>query len=70
MRMLFVIVAVIVLLTLVGWLRFSSPGGNPTIQVDVEKVEQDTTKIIEKSKAAVNKAAEEIDASIESETTD
>ncbi len=38
-----------------------------TLRVDTEKVRQDTSTIVEKSKQAVDHAAEKIDASIDSE---
>ncbi|MCC7335044.1 MAG: hypothetical protein IT422_08105 [Pirellulaceae bacterium] len=67
MRALIVIVILLLILAAVGWLKFSSPNGDPTLRVDTEKVRQDTSTIVEKSKQAVDHAAEKIDASIDSE---
>lgn len=67
MRALIAIVLLMLVLGLIGWLRFSSPDGNPTIQVDTEKVKQDTAEIVEKSKQAVDTAAKKIDANIDSD---
>ncbi|WP_283434617.1 hypothetical protein [Neorhodopirellula lusitana] len=68
MRVLIVVVVILVILGLVGWLRFSSPDGNPTIRVDTQKVKQDTSELMENSKQAVDIAAEKIDQSIDRDT--
>ncbi|TWU25420.1 hypothetical protein Pla52o_17210 [Novipirellula galeiformis] len=65
MRALIVVVVLLVILGLVGWVRYSSPNGDPTLRVDTEKVKEDTSAIVEKSKQAVDDAARKIDASIE-----
>ncbi len=74
MRAVLVIVVILIVLGLVGWLRFGSPDGDPAISVDSQKVRQDTSAIVEKTKEvtrnAVNgldTAAENIDASIDRE---
>lgn len=74
MRAIIVIAVIVLVLGLVGWLRFSSPDGDPTIRVDTEKVRQDTSAIVEKSKEAVDgaarsidRAAENVDASVDRE---
>ncbi len=68
MRALIVIVVILLILGLVGWLRFSLPDGNPTIRVDTQKVKQDTSELMENSKQAVDIAAEKIDQSIDRDT--
>lgn len=65
MRALIVIVVLLLILAAVGWLKFSTPSGDPTLRVDTEKVRQDTSTIVEKSKEAVDSAAQKIDASID-----
>jgi hypothetical protein len=68
MRIVIVVLVVVLILGLVGWLRFSSPDGDPTIRVDTEKVKQDTSEIVEKSKQVIDGAAENIDESIDRDT--
>jgi predicted negative regulator of RcsB-dependent stress response len=62
MRALIVIVVLAVVLGYVGWVQFSSPDGDPTIRVDTEKVKQDTSAMVEKSKEIAGDAAKNIDA--------
>ncbi len=64
MRALIVIVLLVLVLGLIGWLQFSSPDGNPTIRVDSDKVNADTSEAIEQAKEAVDSAAQKIDSSI------
>ncbi len=70
MRVFIVIVLLLLILGLVGWIQFSSPDGNPTIRVDTGKVKEDTAVIVEKSKQAVDHAAETIDASNDPDPVD
>ncbi|TWT53771.1 hypothetical protein Pla22_14040 [Rubripirellula amarantea] len=67
MRVVVLILVLVLVLGLIGWLQFSSPNGNPTIEVDTDKVRQDTSTIVEKTKNAVDSAAGKIDASIDRE---
>jgi predicted PurR-regulated permease PerM len=67
-----VLLLILGLIVLVGWVGFSSPDGDPTLRVDTDKVQRDTSAIVENAKevaneAAVNidKAAKSIDASID-----
>ncbi len=65
MRAIIAIAIVLLILGFIGWIQFSSPDGDPTIRVDSDKVKQDTSAFVEKSKRAVDNAAEKIDASID-----
>lgn len=65
MRALIVIAVLVALLVWAGWLQFSSPNGDPTLRVDTDKVRHDTSNMVEKSKEAVDSAAQKIDASID-----
>ena len=65
MRAVIAIVLLLLILGFVGWVQFSSPDGDPTIRVDKEKIKQDTSEIVEKTKQAVDSAAGKIDASID-----
>ncbi len=66
-RAVIVIVLLLLVLGLFGWIQFQSPDGDPTIRVDADKVQQDTSEIVEKSKQVIDSAAEKIDASIDRE---
>ncbi len=70
MRVLLVIVALVLVMLVIGWLRFSSPEGNPTIQIDGDKVKQDTSSLVDSTKSAVNQAADSIDNSIDDSDID
>lgn len=61
MRTLLVIAVLVLILVFAGWLRYSAPGGNPTIEVDTDKVKQDTSTMVEKTKEAVGNVVEETD---------
>lgn len=67
MRALLVIVVIALVLVFVGWLKFSSPDGNPTLQVDTDKVKHDTQHIVEGTKDVVHEATEDVDHAIEHE---
>ncbi len=67
MRAVIVVVLLAFVLGLIGWLRFSSPDGNPTIQVDTDKVKHDTEQIVEKSKQAIEAATDRVDATVDPE---
>ncbi|WP_404305396.1 hypothetical protein [Neorhodopirellula lusitana] len=61
MRTLIIAGVIIVVLVLVGWLRFSSPEGDPTIRVDTDRVKQDTSNIVEKAKDAASEVERRAD---------
>ncbi len=61
MRALMIVAIVILILVAVGWLRFFSPDGNPTVQIDTDRVQQDTAEFVEESKRAMDGAADAIE---------
>lgn len=65
MRAIIVIVVIVFILGLVGWVQFSSPDGDPTIRVDTDKMKQDTSAIVEKTKEVARDAANSIDSAVE-----
>ncbi|MCO8123200.1 hypothetical protein NHH03_15740 [Stieleria sp. TO1_6] len=65
MRAIIVIAVIVLVLGLVGWLRFSSPDGDPTIRIDTDKVNDDTTAIVERSKEAVESIGAKVEESID-----
>ena len=67
MRAILVIVVLALVLGWVGWLKFSSPDGDPTIRIDADKVKADTGMLVEKSKQAIDSAEKKIDQSVESD---
>ncbi|TWU02012.1 hypothetical protein [Neorhodopirellula pilleata] len=68
MRAVVVILVILLILGLVGWIQFGSPNGDPGIRIDTEKVEQDTSEMVEQSKRVIGDTAEKIDESIQRET--
>ena len=67
MRAILAIVLLLIVLGFVGWLQFSTTDGDPTIRVNTEKVKQDTSEIIDKSKNLIDNAAEDIDQAVKSD---
>ena len=65
MRALLIAALIVVVLLFVGWIRFSSPDGNPTIQIDTEKVKQDTSALVEKAKDAADEVDRRVDVNID-----
>ena len=65
MRALIAILLLALILGLVGWVQYSSTDGDPTFRVNTEKVKQDTSAIVERSKRAIDATSERIDQSIE-----
>ena len=61
MRAILVIVVLVLVLAWVGWLSLSTPDGNPTLQVNTDKVKADSAVIVEKSKQAIDNVANKID---------
>jgi hypothetical protein len=58
LKALLAIIVLILVLILVGWLRVGMPEGDPTIQVDKDKVKQDTERIVESAKRAIDQATD------------
>jgi hypothetical protein len=67
MRALLVIIAIVLLLVFAGWLTFSAPFGNPTVQFDTEKAQQDTKRVVDQTRDAIDVTADKIDNSISRE---
>ncbi len=65
MRAVIVILVVLLILALVGWLQFSSIDGGPGVRLNTEKIEQDTSAVVEDSQQAIQRAADKIDATID-----
>ncbi len=61
MRALVVIVVLLLILAIAGWIQLGAPDGDPTIRVDTDKVKQDTSSLVDRSKRVVQDAAENID---------
>lgn len=57
MRTFLVIVLIIVLLAIVGWIRFGKQEGNPTLEIDADKVKEDTTMIWDEGQQAFDSMA-------------
>lgn len=61
MRVLIAVVVIIAVLAFVGWIKFSSPDGDPTLRIDTNKVKQDTSAIVDKSKEITHRAVDQVD---------
>lgn len=65
MRALIVIIALVLVLLLIGWLRLGAPDGDPTIQVDTDKVKQDTSAVVESAKDAIDEVDRRVDVDVD-----
>lgn len=67
MRALVALIAIVVILAIVGWLKFGSPNGDPTVQVDTDKVQKDTSAMVESVKDAANEIDKRVDVDIDAD---
>ncbi len=61
MRAFLVIALLIAGMAVIGWIRFSSPAGNPTLEVDKAKITDDTREVVD----TVRNAAERVESQLE-----
>lgn len=61
MRALVVALAITLLLALVGWITFSWSGDRASVNVETDKIERDTSEMLERGKEAIDKARSEFD---------
>lgn len=61
MRVLIAVIVVVAVMVFVGWIKFSSPDGDPTLRVDTNKMKQDTSAIVDKSKELTHQAVDQVD---------
>ena len=62
MRVLILLAAVVMLLAIIGWITFSSGAGRASINVETERVRQDTQKVLESGSEVLQDAGEAVDA--------
>jgi hypothetical protein len=60
MRAIIFLAVVVLIMVLVGWISFSSQPGRSTINVETQKIEQDTEKIVESGKNLVREAGDAV----------
>ena len=58
MKLLLALVIVIAIAGFLGWISFKDSGDATTIQIDKKQIKEDTSKAIEKSREAVDRAVE------------
>ncbi|OYP36392.1 hypothetical protein [Rhodopirellula sp. MGV] len=61
MRGLLIAAVVVAALFLVGWLKYDNTGGDPTVRMDSQSVQEDTSEMVR----ATRDAADEIDRRID-----
>ena len=61
MRALIIIILLVAVLVFAGWITLTNPDGDPTIRVNSDKVKQDTSTILDKSKQAIDNFKENTD---------
>lgn len=60
MRALLGLVAVVLLLAICGWITFSWNGNRASVNVETERIESDTKRIVDEGQDLVEKAGNEI----------
>lgn len=60
MRALVIIIAILGIMLLVGWLQYDAVDGNPSLQLNSDKVKQDTATAVEKGKDVIDNVDREI----------
>lgn len=61
MRVLIAVIVIVAILGFVGWIKFGTPNGDPTLQLDTNKMKEDTSAIVDKSKELTNQALDQVD---------
>lgn len=61
MRAVIIVAILLLFLVAVGWLRFFSSDGDPGVQVDTEKIKEDTSAFVDESKRVIGQTADSID---------
>lgn len=64
MKVLLIGLVIVVLLFVAGWLTFSKRDGAASINVETERIEQDTAEIVEGGRRAIQRADEKVDVKI------
>ncbi len=60
MRLLIVLFVIVVLMVLGGWIVFDVRNNSATIEVQTEKIQQDTSQAVEQASDSLRKAGESI----------
>ena len=61
MRALIFVVAIVLILALVGWISFSSTPGQSSINLETQKIQQDTDRALESGSELLRKAGDAVD---------
>jgi hypothetical protein len=61
MRALIFLVAIVLLLALAGWISFSNSSGRSSINIETQKIEQDTDRAMETGSNLLRKAGDAVD---------
>lgn len=64
MKALLVGVVILVLLFVAGWLTFTNRDGAASINVETDRIRQDTSEMVEGGKRAVERVDEKVDVNI------
>lgn len=58
MRNLLIILGILIVLVLIGWIKFSTAPGRASITIDTQEIKDDTKAVMDKAKEAAEKAKE------------
>ncbi len=68
MRALIFIVAIVLILALVGWISFSKTPGQSSINIETQKIQQDTDRALESGSNLLREASDAVDRANEPQT--
>lgn len=70
MRGLLVVLVVLLVLVIAGWVSFQVSGNRASMNLETQKIEQDTEKAVEGTKDLLRKADDKIDEEVNEHTVD
>jgi hypothetical protein len=62
MRALILLAAIVLILALVGWISFSKGPDRASINIESDRIRQDTKQVLESSAKALHKAGDKVEA--------
>jgi hypothetical protein len=65
MRALLILVLIVVLMAMGGWLVFTFQGNSASVEVQTEKIKQDTSQAVQSTKEMLNRVEDSIDKAID-----
>jgi hypothetical protein len=68
MRALIILVAIVLILSLIGWVTYSKAPGRSSINIETQQIKQDTDRALESGSNLLRKAGDAVDSKAEPAT--